>query len=611
MEILHIITRCSRTKNILKIKESIFNRIPDNFTIYWHITFDTTHLKDIDADILSQLEHDFISLKFRKSDHGDYGHNFINITLDQIPNGWVYILDDDNILHKDLLPTISGLIDENPEKRGFIFNQKVDAKDFTSIDVREAKPENVKVGGIDMAQFFLRRDLIGFSRLKLDDYKADGHFIEDLYQFNQDDFLFIDKILCYYNYLQSVKVPVSLPRILLLGKDMDLKSNKYYEYEEDRLNVKFLENDSNIDAEIQKFDPDSIITIGEDYSKYENLINKSLDIRKRWIHCDDNPHVGEIAYQSAMSYILKGSTSQDPPLVSFFTPFFNTGDKLIRTFQSLKEQSYRNWEWVLVNDSSDEGKTLKIAERIAEEDSRVKVYDFREKSGGIVGESKYRAACLCRGKYIMELDHDDVLTDFAADLMVQAFIKYPDAKFVYSDCSEVDEEHNSLTYGDGFAFGYGKYRTESYNGRDYQVAVAQNINPKTIRHIVGVPNHFRAWDREFYHSIGGHNRRLSIADDYELVVRSFLKTKFVGVRKLCYLQFYHNSGALNNTQNSSRADIQRRVRSISQFYNEDIKNRFEELGVRDWSYESDPRNPLNSISQFDDMENYVNYIFNI
>ena len=102
-------------------------------------------------------------------------------------------------------------------------------------------------------------------------------------------------------------------------------------------------------------------------------------------------------------------------------------------------------------------------------------------------------------------------------------------KFVYSDCSEVDENLNSLTYGEGFAFGYGKYRTENYAGRDYQVAIAQNINPKTIRHIVGVPNHFRAWDREFYHSIGGHNRRLTIADDYELLIRSFLKTNTVAL----------------------------------------------------------------------------------
>jgi hypothetical protein len=57
----------------------------------------------------------------------------------------------------------------------------------------------------------------------------------------------------------------------------------------------------------------------------------------------------------------------------------------------------------------------------------------------------------------MELDHDDILTDMAGELMVKAFQKYPDCKFVFSDCAEIDENHNSLTYGNGFAFGYGKF----------------------------------------------------------------------------------------------------------------------------------------------------------
>ena len=275
---------------------------------------------------------------------------------------------------------------------------------------------------------------------------------------------------------------------------------------------------------------------------------------------------------------------------------------------SLKSQSYNNWEWVLVNDSTDEGKTLKIAEKLAENDPRIKVYDFRSKSGGVIGESKYRAAVLSRGKYIMELDHDDVLTDDAAALMVRGFQNYPQCKFVYSDCSEIDEAHNSLTYGEGFCFGYGSYHKETYNGREYSVCNAPNTNPKTIRHIVGVPNHFRAWDKEFYLSIGGHNRRLTIADDYELIVRSFLKTRFLRIPKLCYLQFFHNSSNLNNTQDSSRADIQRRVRSIGQYYNLIIKERFEELGVQDWAYSQFPNNPLLAESRFGDDEGAVNFI---
>jgi hypothetical protein len=204
----------------------------------------------------------------------------------------------------------------------------------------------------------------------------------------------------------------------------------------------------------------------------------------------------------------------------------------------------------------------------------------------------------------MEFDHDDYLLPDALQLMVEAFQKYPDCKFVYSDFAEIDENHNSLTYGDSFSFDYGSYRDEVWNGRTYKTVNTSGINPKTIRHIVGVPNHFRAWERFFYHSIGGHNRRLSIADDYELIVRTFLHTKMVRIPKLLYLQFYHNY----NTQNATRSDIQRRVKSISAFYNERINQRFKELGFEDWAYKFNPQFPLLAPSIFGDDECAVNYV---
>jgi glycosyltransferase involved in cell wall biosynthesis len=603
--LFNIITRCSRTKNLLKVKDSIFNQ---SSNVIWFIYFDTFILKDIDAELLSELQSDKIKLFFKKSIPGDYGHQFINDAINNISSGWVYILDDDNILHEDFFSALTTKIKENPNKKAFIFDQKVGGKDFSGVDIRVANPENVKVGHIDMAQFLLKRDLIGEMRLKLGEYKADGYFIEDVYKSNPEDFFFFNQVICYYNYLTGSKMPPSLPKVLLLGENHELKSKKLVDYEDDRLNVKFVD-DTDINKSLSSFNPDSIVSIGESFENFPNLSNQSLDVRRRWIHTESyNSDLGNYAYLASMNYILSPNDSENP-LISFFTPIYNTGQKLIRTYQSLRDQTYTNWEWVVVNDSTDEGKTLKIIEELAKNDSRIKLYDFRQKSGGVIGESKYRAASLCSGKWIMELDHDDVLTDRAGELMVKAFKLYPDCKFVFSDCAEIDENHKSLTYGDGFAFGYGKYRKEFYNNREYQVAICQNINPLTIRHIVGVPNHFRAWEREFYHSIGGHNRRLTIADDYELIIRSFLKTRFVGIRKLLYLQFFHNSDNLNNTQNSSRADIQRRVRTISNFYNIKIKERFEELGIEDWAFKENPNNPLLSKPRIGDSEGVVNYIW--
>ena len=45
-----------------------------------------------------------------------------------------------------------------------------------------------------------------------------------------------------------------------------------------------------------------------------------------------------------------------------------------------------------------------------------------------------------------------------------------------------------------------------------------------------MPNHCRVWNRDTYHKIRGHSRHISVADDYELIVKTFLETKFEGGR---------------------------------------------------------------------------------
>lgn len=609
MDKINIITRCSRPENLTKISHSVFNT--DKFEVIWYLVFDTNVIKEIDIELLLHLQSLNTKIKFEKSIKGDHGHQMINHCFDEIQDGWIYVLDDDNILHTDFYDKMSSTIQNNPDKRGIIFNQKIGGIDFTGQDIRYCSPENVKVSKIDMAQFFLRKDFIGDRRIVLGQYVGDGIFIEKLHSENPEEFYFIDEILCYYNYFQQNKKPNKkfLPRVILLGADEDteLKSSFVADFESTEIFTLNKKDDKELDSNITDFDPDCVITIGDSYEKFPNLCTKSFDVRRRWVHFPTyEESVGNAAYYCASNYILTPHYKENP-LVSFFTPIYNTGQKLLRTYESVRNQTYTNWEWVLVNDSNDNGVTLRIAEEIANIDSRVKVYDFHKKTGGIVGESKYRAACLCNGIYLMELDHDDYITPDATDLMVEAFQKYPDCKFVYSDFAEIDENHNSLTYGNSFSFDYGSYRDESYNGRTYKTVNTSGINPKTIRHIVGVPNHFRAWERFFYHSIGGHNRRLSIADDYELIVRTFLHTKMVRIPKLLYLQFYHNS----NTQNATRKDIQRRVRTISNFYNEKIKNRFQELGVEDWAYKFNPQSPLMAPSLFGKDECSVNYVMDL
>lgn len=601
----HIITRCTRLQNIETVGNSIFNEGHSGYNITWHVLFDESKIKEIPTSVLKYLLS--VNCKiYHKQNKQDYLHTAISEVAQTITDGYIHVIDDDNTLHPEYLKTLTDQIVKDVEPFIYLYEQKVDKKDFTGLDVRLVGPEYVKVGKIDMGQFTAHYSLL-LENIPTD-YVGDGILLEKMYSETPEKFKFINKVLCYYNHLQTPKQEPTyhLPRILIVGHDLQdsLKSTKWLDYWEDRLVVKSLETDQNTAEHLINFNPDAIITVGDSFTNFPQLTNKSLNTRARWIHLEKKEDLtGDIAYQLAMNSMLLDDTST---LISFFTPTYNTGTKLWNTYDSLKNQTYSNWEWIIVDDSTDYGHTYDIANQIACVDERVKVYSFKEKSRGVIGESKYRAAALCRGEILAELDHDDILLERIAEYLNEAQQTYPEVGFFYSDCIEADEYYNSMTYPEGFAFGYGAYYDFEWRGKVFKAAKECNINPKTIRHIVSVPNHIRAWRRSAYFSVGGHNRRLTIADDYELIVRTFLHTTMCRIAYPGYIQFIYENDKGTNTHNATRADIQRRVWSISNFYNQQIAERFEQLGVVDWAYEENPNSPIHADSRFDDLEGAVN-----
>jgi O-antigen biosynthesis protein len=377
-----------------------------------------------------------------------------------------------------------------------------------------------------------------------------------------------------------------LPKVSILGATvLRLATPIIEDYEEERLDCRCHARGSKFENILVRERPNVIVTAG-DPSAYRHLQNYSVEIRKRWLHFDTLPErsrLGTYAYDRYLENLFSSAEGDETPLVTVFTPTYKTGDKIWRAFRSLKQQTYTNWEWVLVDDSDDNGNTFKMLSRLAKEDHRISVFKPWEHSG-VIGKVKNWACSLGKGALLVELDHDDELTDDALDRVVKGFGQFPEAGFLYTDSAEVLEDGTSHTYRDGWAFGYGSYSDVEYKGKLYKSANSPNINAKTIRHIVSAPNHLRAWRTSFYQAIGGHNRELHVADDYEIVVRTFLGTRMVRVPKLCYIQHMSNQTA----QSVRNGDIHRHVRSIRMHYDKRIHDRLLDLGCPDfiWNEET-------------------------
>jgi glycosyltransferase involved in cell wall biosynthesis len=304
-----------------------------------------------------------------------------------------------------------------------------------------------------------------------------------------------------------------------------------------------------------------------------------------------------------------------------FTPVYKTGERIKRTYEGLKNQTWTNWEWVVVDDSPDE-ETWKQLKEIASKDYRVKLNRVYPLTGGNVGLAKHRAAMLCEGDWLVELDHDDYLTKECLNVSNEAIEKYPDGKFLYTNCSEMYDDGEPKHYdhdwtGNWYArhdnffdFGYAGHSWVNVDGDNILAHHYPDINPLTIRFNISMPNHARMWERKLYHEIGGHNKNMPVADDLEIIIRTFLKTRMIHVKKVLYYQYNNRNSTVDNNAN----DINRRARLIRDYYDTAIHNRILELGFHDWNWieeegHSQKLQTRAPIRKYFEEEEVMNYIY--
>jgi glycosyltransferase involved in cell wall biosynthesis len=401
-----------------------------------------------------------------------------------------------------------------------------------------------------------------------------------------------------------------LPRVCIFGRTgvQLFSSASCPAFETRALDCRCYATDDELEHVLATDDPSVIITIGEPCD-FPKLYAAPADVARRWLNFEstsDLERMGAAAFYCFVDNCVRERTDLSP-LVSVFTPTYRTGESILRAYASLRAQTHDNWEWILVDDSDDEGATFHMLSELARRDHRLGVFKHHAHSG-VLGKVKRWACRLANGQILAELDHDDELTPNALADVVRAFRHFdgtnaerPHAGFVYTDFAEVRPDGSAVTYASDWAFGYGSYRWERWGGRALAVANAPNINAKTIRHIVGVPNHLRAWRRDTYDDVGGHGRHIHVADDYELLVRTFLGTRMVRVPRLGYLQWRNPSGAIQqgNTHQERNQEIQRLTRAFSQRYDAAIHARLLELGVDDFVW----RGGENSFARLFDVAN--------
>lgn len=109
---------------------------------------------------------------------------------------------------------------------------------------------------------------------------------------------------------------------------------------------------------------------------------------------------------------------------------------ILETINSVINQTYKNWELILVDDASTDN-TL----RVLPNDSRIKIIKLHKNSGSAVARNK--GIEVAKGKYLTFLDADDIWFPNFIEKSIET-IKTSKVNFVFASYKRLDEDLNPL-----------------------------------------------------------------------------------------------------------------------------------------------------------------------
>lgn len=131
-------------------------------------------------------------------------------------------------------------------------------------------------------------------------------------------------------------------------------------------------------------------------------------------------------------------------VVSIIVPCFNLGEYLSETLDSVINQTFENWECIIVDDGSSDN-TAEIAKKYTGKDSRMK-YFYKENQG--VSIARNFGISKSQGKYILPLDADDLIRNTYVEKAAQKLEEDPSLSLVYCNADFFGKKNGPFVLAD-------------------------------------------------------------------------------------------------------------------------------------------------------------------
>ena len=194
-------------------------------------------------------------------------------------------------------------------------------------------------------------------------------------------------------------------------------------------------------------------------------------------------------------------------VVSIIIPLFNKEKFIEQTLKSVSQQTFSNWECIIIDDKSTD-KSFQIARDYIKNDKRFSLIKNLNKGAGAARNLGLRDA---KGKYIQFLDADDVISDEKLESQVALFQKNHEISFVTCAWGRFRQSNFES---------YHQYM-DSYRDFDSSLQFLESL----ITSKGYFPIHSYLIRREIINKAGYFNESLSLNDDGEFMMRVIVNSK--------------------------------------------------------------------------------------
>lgn len=138
---------------------------------------------------------------------------------------------------------------------------------------------------------------------------------------------------------------------------------------------------------------------------------------------------------------MKRKSQKHTPKISVVMPVYNAGRFLHQSIQSILDQTFENFEFIIVNDASTDN-SASIINEYAENDPRIKVISHDVNLG--ISHSVKEAMDIAKGAYVARMDADDISDPKRLEKQYSHLEKNKELVAVGAQCTTIDENGKTI-----------------------------------------------------------------------------------------------------------------------------------------------------------------------